>query len=244
MATVTERTPVPPTPTGPQPATIQAVYKPIAGERPLHDFPDGTLAGREWAAYQLSEALGWDIVAPTVIRDDLPFGRGSLQAWIESGPHTDPLVDTFEPDELPEAWLPVLAAETPDGQPLIVAHSSVELLRRIALFDALANNADRKGTHLISTRHNVVGIDHGLAFHRDDKLRTVLWGFAGSPLEDGELSDLTELAERWSALAKILGQELSDEEVSATAGRLTRLIDSGHFPSPGGSYRDLPWPPL
>src|SRR5699024_9054285 len=140
-------TPASPTPAGAQPKTVQAVYKPVSGERPLRDFTPGTLAGREWAAYRLDAALGWDLVQPTVLRSDLPDGTGSLQLWLEAD--DEPSVDVFAPADVPADWATVAHAETESGDPLVVAHSSDDRLRRMALFDFIANNADRKGSHIL-----------------------------------------------------------------------------------------------
>lgn len=194
------------------------VYKPVGGERPLWDFPDGTLAAREVAAYAMSEAGGWAIVPPTVMRDG-PFGPGMCQLWID----VDETVDLMR-----------------------LARSDHPGLRRMALFDAVVNNADRKGGHLLPTPDgHVYGIDHGVCFHAEDKLRTLLWGWRGQPLSAGEVEVLSRLRARMDgALARALGELLSRCEVAAVRTRLDRLLRTGVFPSPSRDWPALPWPPL
>jgi hypothetical protein len=199
-------------------ATAACVYKPVRGERPLDDFPDGTLALRERAAYVLSEALGWRIVPPTVIRDG-PFGPGMVQLWID----TDPEVDVVEM---------VLA---PDPR-----------LRRIAVFDVLANNADRKGGHLLPVAGgHIHAVDHGVCFAQQPKLRTVLWGWRGQPLDDDELAAVEEVTGRLAGeLGARLGELLTAAEVTATRRRAERLLRGRRFPLPDPARPALPWPPF
>ncbi len=193
------------------------VYKPVAGERPLHDFPDGTLAGREVAAFALSEAAGLSIVPPTVLRDG-PFGPGMVQLWID-------------PDE------------TVDRIRLVT--DCDPHLRPIALFDAVANNADRKVGHLLPMPDgHVYGVDHGICFHEEAKLRTVLWGWRGRPFDDAERTMLGRIR---AALDADLGRELSsllvDSEIEATAARVDALCERGRFPFPALDRPAIPWPP-
>jgi uncharacterized repeat protein (TIGR03843 family) len=156
----------------------RCVYKPVAGERPLWDFPEGTLAGREVAAYAVSEATGWGVVPPTVMRDG-PFGPGMVQLWVEIDTDVD-LVDVVAPDRVPSGWLRVLDALGSAGQPVVLAHADDERLRRMAVLDTVLNNADRKGGHVLPLPVGTVhGVDHGVTFHVEPKLRTVLWGWAG-----------------------------------------------------------------
>jgi uncharacterized repeat protein (TIGR03843 family) len=202
---------------GSEGASAQCVYKPIRGERPLWDFPDGSLAGRELAAYEVSEASGWDIVPPTVMRDG-PFGTGMVQLWID--------ID-----------------ETVDLERLV--RSERPQLRRMALFDAVINNADRKGGHLlpIGAGAHIFGIDHGIAFHCEDKLRTLLWGWRGRKLSHSEREVLERL--RFDAeLDERLLQLLTTREVTATHRRIDRLLRTGVFPSPSGDWPAIPWPPF
>lgn len=216
--------------------SVRCVYKPVRGERPLWDFPEGTLAGREVAAYLVSEALGWRSVPPTVLREG-PWGIGSCQLWIESTPL--PLVDFAR--QLPDGWHTV--ASSPQG---LLGHADDPRLARIAAYDAIVNNADRKGGHLLHTAdHHVYGIDHGVCFHTHDKLRTVLWGWAGTPLPPEIVDTFTRLRE---AVAGTLGTELaaylSRSEVTALLRRIDRLLARRRYPHPSLDWPALPWPPL
>jgi uncharacterized repeat protein (TIGR03843 family) len=195
------------------------VYKPVAGERPLWDFPDGTLAEREVAAFEVSEATGWDVVPPTVYRDG-PAGPGMVQLWIAED-------------------------ESADLLRLIRSRDAAEL-RRVAVLDAVLNNADRKGGHLlpVPTGH-VYGIDHGVTFHSEDKLRTVLWQWAGNRLTEEALDVLSGLR---VALGTDLGERLRElltvKEVKRTVWRVERLLRSGRHPEPNGDWPPVPWPPM
>jgi uncharacterized repeat protein (TIGR03843 family) len=194
------------------------VYKPIRGERPLWDFPDGTLAFREAAAYLVSEATGWEIVPPTVLRDG-PFGLGMCQLWIDVDEEVD---------------LGVLArSDHPD-------------LRRMAVFDAVVNNADRKGGHLLPTMGgHVYGVDHGVCFSVEDKLRTLLWQWRGQELPTEAVEVLSRLrADLEGPLGDALGSLLSGDEVTATVERVERLLTAGCYPFPSGDWPALPWPPF
>lgn len=213
------------------------VYKPVRGERPLWDFPDGTLARREVAAFELSNLLGWDLVPRTRWVTDAPFGPGSVQDWVEA---TGFPVGAFPAAEVPQGWIPVISAVDERDQPLAVAHRDTDQLRRFALFDILMNNADRKGSHLLEREDGIVlGIDHGLGFHAEPKLRTVLWGFVGEPLPDDLCRDLervtTGLVDVTSGLDRAEGQALLD--------RADRLLSTRIFPPPEVGPA-IPWPPL
>ena len=224
--------------------SLACVYKPVAGERPLHDFPDGTLAARELAAYAVSEAAGWHIVPHTVERDG-PFGRGMCQQWIEDTDLSEAvtvLKDLRSEDA--EDWCPVLAVRLADGSDAVLAHRDGPVLRRIALFDAVVNNADRKGGHLLPLPDGtILGIDHGLTFHAEDKLRTLLWGFADRELEPDERAELEKLRDDEELTAR-LAALLNTEEVSAFRERITALLTLGAFPGPDGRMRPVPWPPI
>ncbi len=223
---------------------IPAVYKPVRGERPLWDFPEGTLARREVAAYEVSRAMGLDCVPPTVLRDG-PAGPGSLQRWV--GPLApDSEADVLRidpPSEVPRGFLPVLRAEDPVGSPLVVSHADRDDVRRIALLDLLLNNADRKGSALIDDGEQLWAIDNGLSFHVDEKLRTVLWGFAGDALLDVERRCLAALA---AALDDVLGQTLrrllSRPETAALRARIAQVLRAGRFPPVPADRTALPWP--
>lgn len=212
---------------------LKAVYKPIRGERPLWDFPAGTLAGREVAAYELSLALGWDLVPPTVMRDG-PLGPGSCQLWLEE--LVEPPVGFVPAPELPEGWLSVAAARDEEGHPYVLAHADEPELARLALFDAVVNNADRKGGHVLATpAGELYGVDHGVCFHVDDKLRTVLWGFAGRPIDPDDLTALRQAD--LSALTELL----STVELDALTDRIAKIE---RLPMPPDDRHAIPWPPI
>jgi len=197
-----------------------AVYKPCRGERPLWDFPRGTLANREVAAYLVSQALGWLIVPPTVLRDG-PHGTGMLQLYIEADPNEHYF--TF-------------GALFPDQ------------FKKLALFDALVNNADRKAGHCLrDAGDHVWSIDHGICFHEEPKLRTVIWEFARQPIPPDLMNDLRDFRERLGsrsdAVTKALNQLLAREEMAALRRRADQLIAQARFPNPG-SDRHIPWPPV
>lgn len=222
------------------------VYKPVAGERPLWDFPDGTLARREVAAYAVSETTGWGLVPPTVLRDG-PYGEGMCQLWIEVFPQAEllALVDAEEPEP---GWKAIGFAEAGEGRTALLVHADDERLRRLAVLDAVINNADRKGGHLLPTADGrLYGIDHGVTFNAEDKLRTLLWGWAGEPLT-GEavevLKDLRSALEAGGALAATLAALVTPAEVDATRARVGALLESGRHPEPGGDWPAIPWPPV
>lgn len=225
---------------------VACVYKPVAGERPLWDFPDGTLAQREVAAYEVSEATGWGLVPPTVLREG-PYGEGMVQLWIETVPETDllALVDTEEPGP---GWKAVALAEVGEGRTALLVHADDERLRRLAVLDAVINNADRKGGHLLpAAGERLYGIDHGVTFHVEDKLRTLLWGWAGEPLTGEALAVLDGLREALKdggTLATRLGALITPAELDATRARVASLIESGKHPEPGGEWPAIPWPPV
>jgi uncharacterized repeat protein (TIGR03843 family) len=220
------------------------VYKPIAGERPLWDFPDGTLAGREVAAYLVSEASGWGIVPPTVLRDG-PYGPGMCQLWMEVDPAVE-LVDVVPPRQLPPGWLHVLDALGPGGRPVVLGHADDERLRRMAVLDVVLNNADRKGGHVLPLPDGTVaGVDHGVCFHTETKLRTVLWGWARQPLAEEDKEVLGRLCGQLDGgLGAELAAHLTGAEVAATRRRVERLLAKGRFPQPGQGWPAIPWPPF
>jgi uncharacterized repeat protein (TIGR03843 family) len=225
----------------------RAVYKPVRGERPLWDFPHGTLADREVATYRLAAAAGWDTVPLTVSRTEGPFGPGSMQVWVDEVDE-DPLVDVVEPGEVAEGWLVVLQAESSAGTPLLLCHRDDPRLRRMALLDAVVNNSDRKGGHVLRGAGGAVrGVDHGLTFNTDDKLRTVLWGWAGDPLRADEVEDLLrlhDLLEPGAGLAAGLAGLLRADEVERTRERVAELLADATMPAPTGGWPAIPWPAL
>lgn len=200
---------------------FQVVYKPVRGEQPLWDFPHGSLARREVAAYLVSEGLQWDLVPPTIFRKDGPLGPGSLQYYVEHDPEDHYF--NFEENER-------------------------QALRPVVLFDLLLNNADRKGGHILrDAQSHLWLIDHGLCFHVEDKLRTVVWDFSGEPIPT-ELLDgvgrLNELLQEGQPLYTELVRYIRSGEISAMLARARRLCELGHFPSPPSSRRSYPWPPV
>jgi uncharacterized repeat protein (TIGR03843 family) len=194
------------------------VYKPTRGERPLYDFPDGTLACRELAAHAVSEASGWEIVPPTVMRDG-PYGEGMVQLWVE----VDEAVD----------FAKLVASDNP-------------ALRRIAVLDAILNNADRKGGHLLPLPDGrILGIDNGLSFAVAPKLRTILWRWRGQPLTDDELAVLLDLRRQLGGdLRELLLPLLTAAEVDAMSARIEGLLSGGRLPLPDRDRPAIPWPPF
>jgi hypothetical protein len=199
--------------------TLDAVYKPILGERPLNDFPDGTLARREVAAWHVSEASGWGIVPPTVLREG-PFGEGMVQSFVDSDPEVD-IVSMILGDD--------------------------PRLRHMAVLDAVMNNTDRKGGHILAVdggRH-VYGVDHGVCFSPVPKLRTVLWGWRGEPFNADEIEGLARIQTELSGdLGTTLRTLLSRTEVRATIRRTDELLAQGRFPFPPTTWPAVPWPPF
>jgi uncharacterized repeat protein (TIGR03843 family) len=201
--------------------SVLSVYKPSRGERPLWDFPAASLARREAAAFIVSEALSWELVPPTVYRKKAPIGPGSLQLFIEH----DPQQHYFN-----------------------LSEADRQCLRPVVLFDLLINNADRKGSHLLFDQdHHLWLIDHGICFHAEDKLRTVIWDFAGEPIPDelcenvqAFLSKLQPESELFSKLQSLLNQK----EIKALAARAENLLSIGYFPDPNPDQRSFPWPLL
>ena len=223
------------------------VYKPVEGERPLWDFPDGTLAGREVAAFLVSEALGWHVVPPTWMGDG-PFGPGMVQRWQDVDPDQD-AVDLLPTDDVAAAVAAGTAREVLDAvdehdRPVTLVHEDSAALRRMAVFDVVTNNADRKGGHVRAIpdghRH---GVDHGLTFHVEHKLRTVLWGWIDEPLDDDELAGLERLATALGGdLGATLREHITADELSALRGRCAALAAVGRFPPPDGYGPAVPWP--
>ncbi|MGH4030747.1 SCO1664 family protein [Actinomycetota bacterium Odt1-20B] len=223
------------------------VYKPVAGERPLWDFPDGTLAQREVAAYEVSEAMGWGLVPPTVLRDG-PYGEGMVQLWIEgSQEDADGLLAVVAGEEPGEGWKAIGFVDAEEGDPALLVHADDPRLRRLAVLDAVINNADRKGGHLLPAGDRLYGIDHGVTFNTEDKLRTLLWGWAGEPLTEEAVAVLGSLRDGLkdgAPLAERLGALITPAEVGATRARVLALLESGVHPVPGGEWPAIPWPPV
>ncbi len=221
---------------------LECVYKPIRGERPLWDFPDGTLAEREVSAFRIARLAGWDCVPPTVLRSG-PYGDGMVQQWIDAEPY-EALVDLLPVRDVPAGWLPVLRARDDDGAELAVAHADDPRLALLAGFDLVVNNADRKASHILPTGSGrVLGVDHGLTLHTENKLRTILWGFAGSRLPDVVVDGLGRLDAEIDSAAG-LSDSVTRVEWSALHRRISRLISKPVFPQPPANRTPIPWPPL
>ncbi|MFJ4835440.1 SCO1664 family protein [Streptomyces sp. NPDC088747] len=222
------------------------VYKPVAGEQPLWDFPDGNLARREVAAYEVSQATGWGLVPTTVLRDG-PYGEGMCQLWIEAAPDAEllALVDAEEPAE---GWKAIGFAEVEEGKTALLVHADDARLRKLAVLDAVINNADRKGGHLLpGGEGRLYGIDHGVTFNTENKLRTLLWGWAGESLTDEALSVLAGLRDALAPgepLATRLAELVTAAELDATRARVEAMLASGKHPEPGGEWPAIPWPPV
>lgn len=198
---------------------VPGVYKPRRGERPLWDFPDGTLCRREVASYELSRALGWGVVPVTVLREDGPLGVGAIQRFVE-----------HDPEEHYFTLLP----------------EHLDRFRQFAVFDILANNTDRKGGHCLRDVVNelIIGIDHGLTFHPVWKLRTVIWDFAGEPVPPSLADDVCRVTSDLDtgASTSALADLLSPGEVAAIGIRAADLLRAGTFPEPDPGYHSVPWP--
>jgi uncharacterized repeat protein (TIGR03843 family) len=222
--------------------SARCVYKPVRGERPLWDFPDGTLAGRETATYLVSEAGGFDIVPPTVRRDG-PFGPGMVQVWVQTDTERE-LVDVRAPGAVPAGWLGILRARGSDGEPAILVHADAPELRVMAVFDVLTNNADRKGGHVLAgVDGRVYGVDHGLCLHVQDKLRTVLWGWVGTPVPEDVLERVRRLRAALDArLSDTLHEHITRAEVAALSARVDAMLADPCFPGPAGYGPAIPWP--
>jgi uncharacterized repeat protein (TIGR03843 family) len=232
-------------------AQVHCVYKPVSGEAPLWDFPDGTLAGRERGAYLVSAALGWDVVPYTIIRQG-PAGPGMVQRWVDqpgdalsdepaaTGPD---LVDLVPAGRVPAGYLTILQAYDYAGDEVLLVHADDDRLHRLAVFDVIINNADRKGGHVLAgTDGRVYGVDHGVSLHAQDKLRTVLWGWAGQPLDTDVLADIDGLRVALrDGLADQLVEHITDVEVAALDARVVELLGNPVMPTPDRA-RPIPWP--
>ncbi|MFC0068785.1 SCO1664 family protein [Umezawaea endophytica] len=221
--------------------SAKCVYKPVRGERPLWDFPDGTLAGREVSAYLISEASGLGVVPPTVLRAG-PFGSGMVQLWVETAEQD--LVDIVAEGDVPSGWRAVLHAHDRFGDPAVLVHSDHERVALMSAFDVVVNNADRKGGHVLhAVDGSVFGVDHGICLHVEDKLRTVLWGWSGEPLPGAAVEGLRRLR---SALDGSVGEGLHEHltrgEVRALVERTEKLIVAGVYPAPSSDWPSIPWP--
>lgn len=224
---------------------VTVVYKPVRGERPLWDFPDGTLADREVAAYAVSEALGWDVVPRTWLGDG-PHGPGMLQEWQEPDPDQE-AVTLVRAGRVPDGMLAVFDGLDDQDREVSLVHEDTAALRRMAVFDVITNNADRKGGHVLAMPDgHRYGVDHGLTFHHEPKLRTVLWGWHGYALDDEHVAGVEQvLAGLGGELGETLADHLTDLEIDTFARRCRRLLERGVMPLPRrGEYPPIPWPPF
>lgn len=222
---------------------VTVIYKPMAGEHPLWDFPHVVLAHRELAAYLVSQEMGWNLVPHTWLRDG-PLGEGMVQLWQEQDP-TQKAVNLLVAHEVPQTgWKHVLEGQDENGRVISLIHEDSPELRRMAVFDVLVNNADRKGHHVLSmTDGHRYGVDHGLTFHQDHKLRTVLWGWMGEALNAEELDGIDRVTEGLDGqLGRSLADLLSAEEIASLGARCSLLSSARQFPSPDGQMPAVPWP--
>lgn len=222
--------------------SASCVYKPVRGERPLWDFPEGTLANRERAAYLVAEACGAGLVPPTVLREG-PFGPGMCQLWIDEDADTE-MVDVLPSGETPQGWLHVLEAEDERRRAVALVHRDHPDLQQMVVLDAVINNADRKGGHvLVDGEGRLFGVDHGVSFHHESKLRTVLWGWAGERLPEPCVEVLRCLRDALGGpLGEELGGLLTAAEVAAVTARAERLLRAREFPTPSSRWPAIPWP--
>ena len=228
---------------------IECVYKPVIGERPLWDFPDGTLGHREVAAYEVAATFAkvsddeTVLIPETIWREEGPFGEGSCQRWIDVS--DTQLVDIIESQEEQPGWLSVLEASDDFGRPVQLIHQDDARLRQMALLDIVTNNSDRKGGHiLVDQQGNLFGVDHGLCFNVEDKLRTVLWGWAGQPLTADEVTSLNRLRQQLVGgdLGTRLKAHLEPFELDVSVERIEHLLQQGHFVEPTSRWPSIPWP--
>ena len=235
------------------PDEVPVVYKPAAGERPLWDFTRGSLHRREVATYLLDEALAFGLVPETVLREG-PFGPGSVQRWVGPlpGEPVEPgagVIDVVTAGDLDEGgprqgWKVVVEAYDERGREVVLCHADDDRLAAMAVLDTLANNADRKGGHVLDAGEGrLAGVDHGLTFHTEHKLRTVLWGWSGEPVPDHLLAAVERVrADLVADLGARLGELLDDDEPAALRRRCRVLLRTGLYPRRRGDGPTIPWP--
>jgi uncharacterized repeat protein (TIGR03843 family) len=226
---------------------LRCVYKPRKGERPLWDFPSGTLSRREVLAAIAALMFDWDITPTTVWRDDGPFGPGMCQEWVEDDA-SQPAVAILAPEKVPIGWRVIVEGRSFDGCEVVLAHENSIDLQRMAIFDLVINNADRKGGHILRrTDGRLTGIDHGLSFHEEAKLRTVLWGWSGETIPTEVMTGLERMTEHIShqcELREQLRSNLSAREFTAFERRLSVVVMGREFPHSSMLDPALPWPPM
>lgn len=216
--------------------SFRVVYKPSALENPLWDFPEGTISQREVSASEVDRFLGWNLIPPTVWVEKGPVGEGSVQVFIEDAEIVD--VAIFDSGEVPADWVHVVSGQL-EERVVDVAHTRSSEVYRLAILDAILNNADRKGGHLLrDTSNRLWAIDHGVCFHEESKLRTVLWGWIGDSLGEEEASDIRRLID---AIDDLELPGLSNEERQALVDRCFRLLSKG-MPEPSRRWPAIPWP--
>lgn len=221
---------------------LTAVYKPRRGERPLWDFPTGTLTGREVASYEIDRVLGFGLIPPTVWREDGPAGPGMCQMWVDEDDDAR-LVDVVGPDQVPDGWLSVLRATDGLGHPVALVHADDPRLQAMAVLDAVLNNGDRKGGHVITdVNGDVWAVDHGVTLSVEPKLRTVLWGWAGSAIPADLLDSVQTLLSHLRTGAPEITGWLDRYEVEALIERCADLAQTGTFPIPNDDWPAIPWP--
>jgi uncharacterized repeat protein (TIGR03843 family) len=218
------------------------VYKPVAGERPLWDFPEDTLSGREVAAANLDGLLGWGLVPPTRWIPDGPVGPGMVQKWVDEVDELRP-VNIFDAQSAPSGWLIVLEAADQRGNPVVLAHDSSESLMRMALFDAIVNNADRKAGHVLAdSTGRIFAIDHGVCFNEEPKLRTVLWGWVDQPILELDLTTIEVLQRTLGDFHDQIDPYLTLAESHELRQRIAGLLKTQMFPQPNTQWPAIPWP--
>lgn len=225
---------------------VTVAYKPIAGERPLWDFPDGSLAAREVAAAHVDALGGFGLIPETVLREG-PLGPGAVQRWVGEVTRPCPTpVRVSPPEEVPPGHIVVLTGEGERGEPLVLSHPDDARLRSMAVLDAVLNNSDRKGGHVLEHETRLWGIDHGVTLHAEPKLRTVLWGWAGQPLAEADTTRLEALVAglEEDEVRAGLADLLTEDEVVALRERAGRLLQDGTHPLPSAEWPSIPWPPL
>ena len=205
----------------------------------------GRHAGREVSAFLVSQATGWGLVPPTILRDG-PLGPGACQLWIDEPQDAEALIGFVPAYDVPAGWLAVASARDEGGDAYALAHADDPRLARLALLDAVINNADRKGGHVLyAPDGRIHGCDHGVSFHVENKLRTVLWGWTGKPIPDTSVETLTELGSRLEGtLGEMLEDHLTVAEVQHIRLRVRRLLRAGRFPKPPRDWPAVPWPPV
>ncbi len=218
------------------------VYKPVRGERPLWDFPHASLTGREIAASELDKLTGWGLVPPTQWIQDGPFGKGMIQEWVPEIDSNRP-VNLFAPNSVPAQWISVLSGYDNIGEPVVLAHADDPTLKKMALFDAMLNNADRKAGHILAVNSRQFhAIDHGVCFHEENKLRTVVWGWAGSQIHSELLPTLEKCLQELDTHFEPVDAWLTDSESAALRRRIQRLLEAQTYPTPSPEWPAIPWP--